>query len=923
MQKKMKSESTTSETQKIAKPVEKVIAKELEQKKEVPTSPVQQKPPALKKSPRIDVMMTTYDRVGILSECVKSYCDATLKPPRVFVFDDQSHDRAAVESLIAKMPGSKLVVREKQLGLYGNSAYSLKEMFTEHCSEAVFILDSDTILHKDWWAKLNSIYKELKDDEDFGSLSLFNPGQDKMEKSHRDPSIVEKTCLIGVGRLVTRSDWENGILPLEKIGYAAWDNKSSKALLKAGKKLYATSPSFAQHAGVYDGNHIGRISNTYAVDFLGTDDVQSKIDEISSSVNMVPAPAVVAPSPTPAARIDRVGKGKSVLFSVYSHFGDIIMGSFLVNMLRTLGYSVTWLTSPYYHELVLHLFPEKKSIKTDEAIPSKETEWSHISAREMAVRYPGYSYYLNAQPESPEHENRLLASPMSTIEYMVRHIEESIGEKLPPVWAAYKSPGQDADVVVDFRESDKPLMIVNPDLASENTAFTEDLVKEIIEKNSQSYDVKVLVDSRPDNRSFREIRGTYIYGMTLAQRFEVVRQASAYVGNRFGLVYAALGSAGKKAIYHSELTGRNKCDLFGPIDKKAQDIVLAEPGGAVLASSASTGFGEQRSRLSGEAFAAKVAALTAPKWSIGTDGEVAVLAKTAVPEWKSESSGESGVALAKKIRDIEQASPKASAFPAPKRNAPTLSYDSGGQLGNRLFQYVLARLLANRIGFRLYPQYEYNDTITATQINEGEPHSIERVTIIESLETGNMLANKYEQKNLHLQGYWQEAEYYLDNREEVLSFFNEKAPTVLDKDNIVMHVRLNDYKKFGVNGTVIDPKYYHDCLKREKFDNLFIVTDAPDDDYFREFDYLNPIFNQGSEREDFWYMTEFDRIIMGNSTFSWWAAFMSNASVIYSPECWIRNSGDINHSLQNVSNGKTTAILVPAGFKEYFKGEAV
>ena len=239
-----------------------------------------------------------------------------------------------------------------------------------------------------------------------------------------------------------------------------------------------------------------------------------------------------------------------------------------------------------------------------------------------------------------------------------------------------------------------------------------------------------------------------------------------------------------------------------------------------------------------------------------------------------------------------------------------VTFDSGGRFGNQLFQYTIARLLAEKIGFELGQQGEWNDTITATPPKPGKRYTNDTVTIVERFDTGNILERKYEKKHYHLRGYWQEAHYYLPNRDKILGFFNEKATAQTDKDNIVMHVRLDDYKEFGKGGTVLNPRYYTDCLEYEIFDELFIITDAPNDDYFNAFEKYNPIFNYGTEKQDFWFLTQFDRIICGNSCFSWWAAFLSNANKIYMPECWIRNSNDIKHDLP-------FGVVMKAGFVDY------
>lgn len=248
-----------------------------------------------------------------------------------------------------------------------------------------------------------------------------------------------------------------------------------------------------------------------------------------------------------------------------------------------------------------------------------------------------------------------------------------------------------------------------------------------------------------------------------------------------------------------------------------------------------------------------------------------------------------------------------------------ITFDSGGGLGNRIFQYVAARLLAEKLGFNLESPCTVANVLTPTIPAPGERHSDHRTDIIETLDTEDILKTDYGNRHIHLQGYWQIPHYYIDNRDKVVGYFEEKGlgPDGTDKENIVMHVRLGDYKIYGPKGNVLNPKYYVDCLSREKFNRLFVVTDEPDDEYFSVFERYRPIFSRGSIKKDFWFLTEFDRIIIGNSSFSWWAAFLSNASKIYTPKCWIRNSNDISHELQIINNGRCDGIQMEADFIDY------
>ena len=242
-----------------------------------------------------------------------------------------------------------------------------------------------------------------------------------------------------------------------------------------------------------------------------------------------------------------------------------------------------------------------------------------------------------------------------------------------------------------------------------------------------------------------------------------------------------------------------------------------------------------------------------------------------------------------------------------------ITYSAGGRLGNQLFQYVSARLVAEKNNLQLMTEYKWNDTITVTKPKDGEAYRDGPITIVENENTPDILEMKYGKHHYHFQGYWQRAEYYLPNREKILGYFNEKATKDTDKTNIIMHIRLDDYKRFGKGGTVLDPKYYADCLDRENYKTLFIVSDSPDDKYLESFAKYKPTIVSGTEKFNFWFLASFDRIICGNSTFSWWAAFLSNATKIYTPDCWIRNSNDLRHSLQNIQNN----IQIKAGFIDY------
>lgn len=244
-----------------------------------------------------------------------------------------------------------------------------------------------------------------------------------------------------------------------------------------------------------------------------------------------------------------------------------------------------------------------------------------------------------------------------------------------------------------------------------------------------------------------------------------------------------------------------------------------------------------------------------------------------------------------------------------------ITYDQGGGFGNRMFQYVFARLVSEKLKLALktQPSKDVTDVIGITGQQEYRYYEKIKHTINDQFSYDNILKRDFEDCGYHLTGYWQHSEYYLKNRDLIKSFFLYSSPVELDKKNIVAHIRLGDYKFYGKKGNALHPDYYLNILKKEKYDKLFIVTDEPEwKEYFDHFKGINyEIVSDtnnadriaNSTARDFYYMMKFDRVIIGNSSFSWWAAFLSNASKIYTPLCWIRYMSDAKCNLHLIQNG--------------------
>lgn len=240
---------------------------------------------------KIDVIMTTHDRVELLRQTVESYLAAEPRPERLFVFDDNSINRVGVTGGLSlnnnvgidfhRTFGDRNDLLPSWLGSFGAhkmTPYALRHMFTEHNSEAVFILDSDTKFHPKWWAFTEEAGRYFDRDTNFGVFSLFN---DRNFSSFDCGSIAwrSKQGIGAFGSLITRSYWERFIVPLEDKGYSNWDYQASRAAADAGLKVYVSNPSFLQHTGIKEGTHIGSTTPSVALDF-GVSDPAVKPDII-------------------------------------------------------------------------------------------------------------------------------------------------------------------------------------------------------------------------------------------------------------------------------------------------------------------------------------------------------------------------------------------------------------------------------------------------------------------------------------------------------------------------------------------------------------------------------------------------------------------------------------------------------------------
>ena len=170
----------------------------------------------------------------------------------------------------------------------------------------------------------------------------------------------------------------------------------------------------------------------------------------------------------------------------------------------------------------------------------------------------------------------------------------------------------------------------------------------------------------------------------------------------------------------------------------------------------------------------------------------------------------------------------------------------------------------------------------------------------------------FEQKSSLLVGSWQCIKYFESQEKLIREVFNFNKPKdavnqkiayeIQCKNSIAVHVRRGDFTYPGMASrrTVIDSAYYYD----KAFELIYDSIDSPvfyifsDDIKWakQKFKGANIVFvsnNFGaSSYLDMYLMSLCKHFIIANSSFSWWAAWLSKnkAKKVIIPSPWIRNT---------------------------------
>jgi hypothetical protein len=171
-------------------------------------------------------------------------------------------------------------------------------------------------------------------------------------------------------------------------------------------------------------------------------------------------------------------------------------------------------------------------------------------------------------------------------------------------------------------------------------------------------------------------------------------------------------------------------------------------------------------------------------------------------------------------------------------------------------------------------------------------------------------------KTLFISGYFQTPLYFFESGSfseisfQVSKYLDPNTSTfqkIKSDTSAGIHIRRGDYlhpknSYFGI----LSPKYYINAISRllesNKISDIYMFSDSPISSNFKinleiRFPTLNFVDTSNLDLTDVQtleLLSQFKLIVISNSTFAWWGAFLSGNSKVYCPSKWFKQRQDPN-----------------------------
>jgi len=214
-----------------------------------------------------------------------------------------------------------------------------------------------------------------------------------------------------------------------------------------------------------------------------------------------------------------------------------------------------------------------------------------------------------------------------------------------------------------------------------------------------------------------------------------------------------------------------------------------------------------------------------------------------------------------------------------------------GRRGNQMFQYAVTRTVAERKGYnfhinptRIFP-WESKDLFNCSMgKKDGD---IKQIFYDTNQQEFNPAIYNVEDFTL-LWGYFQSEKYF--DHAKVRQWFRpviQITPPFPYDDYCYVHFRGTDYNVFPWNLYQLPISYYENAMAKilEINPNLKFVF-VTDDRQEAKKRFPNVEVISGTGATDFVLLTSAKYLIICNSTFSWWAAWLNENNIVIAPQGW-------------------------------------
>lgn len=258
-----------------------------------------------------------------------------------------------------------------------------------------------------------------------------------------------------------------------------------------------------------------------------------------------------------------------------------------------------------------------------------------------------------------------------------------------------------------------------------------------------------------------------------------------------------------------------------------------------------------------------------------------------------------------------------------------------GRLGNQLFQlafaYILSKNVSQSIIVRVNPKSKFgfwlNGVSSPILLNFlpakvllkihlilfkiiKEDYSLKEESCLVRVELPNIPF-----KHILLEGYFQDATILSSYKKELIQSFKinkslqkkfvKKYSELLKGSILVVNLRLREYSQNYFeeiqNTPYIEPNWYYsilDKLKLSDYTSKIVISDDIKHAklFLSNLDH-NFIFIDDDWYIDFQFLLNGDTLIIPNSSFSWWGAFLNQKKnkVVFAPKNWVGNNAGIEY----------------------------